>query len=150
MYVQAQENKHFNDTTLLQPVEINAVRAQDKTPFAKTNLGRAEIEKNNIGQDLPFILNQVPSVVVNSDAGNGMGYTNIRLRGSDASRLNVTRNGVPFNDAESQGTFFVDRPDIASSAGSIQVQRGVGTSTNGAGAFGGSIHVNTNESWYNF
>ncbi len=145
MYVQAQENKHFNDTTLLQPVEINAVRAQDKTPFAKTNLGRAEIEKNNIGQDLPFILNQVPSVVVNSDAGNGMGYTNIRLRGSDASRLNVTLNGVPFNDAESQGTFFVDIPDIASSAGSIQVQRGVGTSTNGAGAFGGSIHVNTNE-----
>ncbi|MFZ1527161.1 MAG: TonB-dependent receptor plug domain-containing protein [Ferruginibacter sp.] len=145
LYAQAQENKHFNDTTLLQPVEINAVRAQDKTPFAKTNLGRAEIEKNNTGQDLPFILNQVPSVVVNSDAGNGIGYTNIRLRGSDASRLNVTLNGVPFNDAESQGTFFVDIPDIAASAAGIQVQRGVGTSTNGAGAFGGSINVNTNE-----
>lgn len=141
----AQENRHFNDTTLLQPVEINAVKAQDKTPFAKNNLGKAEIEKSNVGQDLPFILNQVPSVVVNADAGNGIGYTNIRLRGSDASRLNVTLNGIPFNDAESQGTFFVDIPDIASSASGIQVQRGVGTSTNGSGAFGGSINVNTNE-----
>lgn len=145
MYAHAQENRHFNDTIVLQPAEINAVRAQDKTPFAKTNIGRAEIEKNNMGQDLPFVLNQVPSVVVNSDAGNGIGYTNMRLRGSDASRLNVTLNGVPFNDAESQGTFFVDIPDIATSASNIQVQRGVGTSTNGAGAFGGSINVNTNE-----
>ncbi|MFT3911008.1 MAG: TonB-dependent receptor [Ferruginibacter sp.] len=135
----------FNDTTLLQPVEINAVRAKDKTPVAKTTLSAEEIKKNNIGQDLPFILNQTPSVVVNSDAGNGIGYTGIRIRGSDASRINVTLNGIPYNDAESQGTFFVDLPDIASSASNIQVQRGVGTSSNGAAAFGGSINVATNE-----
>jgi iron complex outermembrane receptor protein len=126
-------------------VEVTAVRASDKAPVAKTNLSRKEIQNNNIGQDLPFILNQTPSVVVNSDAGTGIGYTNIRLRGSDASRINVTLNGIPYNDAESQGTFFVDLPDIASSAASIQVQRGVGTSSNGAGAFGGSINVSTND-----
>ena len=82
---------------------------------------------------------------MNSDAGNGVGYTGIRIRGSDASRINVTLNGVPFNDAESQGTFFVDLPDFSSSVGSIQVQRGVGTSSNGAGAFGASINISTNE-----
>ncbi|MBU3713592.1 MAG: TonB-dependent receptor, partial [Ferruginibacter sp.] len=115
------------------------------TPVAKTNLNRKDIEKNNIGQDLPFILNQTPSVQVNSDAGNGIGYTNIRLRGTDASRINITINGIPYNDAESQGVFFVNLPDIAASAATIQIQRGVGTSTNGAGAFGGSIHLHTNE-----
>lgn len=135
----------FNDTSFLQPVEVTAIRATDKTPIAKTNLGKKEIEKNNIGQDLPFILNQTPSVVVNADAGNGIGYTGIRIRGTDASRINITLNGIPYNDAESQGTFLVNIPDFASSAGSIQVQRGVGTSTNGAGAFGGSINVSTNE-----
>ncbi len=134
----------FNDTSLLQPVEINAVRASDKTPIAKTTLNRKEIERNNVGQDLPFILNQTPAVVVNADAGNGVGYTGIRIRGADATRINVTINGIPYNDAESQGTFFVDLPDIASSAASIQVQRGVGTSTNGSGAFGGSININSN------
>ena len=129
----------------MKPVEINAVRASDKTPIAKTNLDRKEIAAKNIGQDLPFILNQTPSVVVNADAGNGIGYTGIRIRGTDASRINITLNGIPYNDAESQGTFLVNIPDIASSAGSIQVQRGVGTSTNGAGAFGGSINLSTNE-----
>ena len=133
------------DTTLLQPVEITAVRAQDKTPIAKTNLGKQEIEKQNTGMDLPFIFNHTPSVTVSSDAGNGIGYTYLRIRGSDASRINVTLNGIPFNDAESQGTFFVDMPDIASSASQIQIQRGVGTSANGTGAFGGSININTNE-----
>lgn len=137
--------KKFNDTTLLQPVEVSAVRAADKTPIAKTNLNRAEIAKQNIGQDLPFVLNQTPSMIVSSDAGNGVGYTYLKLRGSDASRINVTLNGIPYNDAESQGTFFVDMPDISSSAGSIQVQRGVGTSTNGAGAFAGSINISTND-----
>ncbi|MBU9936210.1 MAG: TonB-dependent receptor plug domain-containing protein [Ferruginibacter sp.] len=141
----AQKEKKFNDTTLLQPVEVQAIRAAEKAPFAKTDLTKKEIEKNNLGQDLPFLLNQAPSVVVNSDAGNGVGYTGIRIRGTDATRINVTLNGIPYNDAESQGTFFVDLPDFASSAGSIQVQRGVGTSTNGAGAFGASINLSTNE-----
>ena len=141
----AQNKKYFNDTAYLQPVEITAIKAQDKNPFAKTNLAKEEIKKLNIGQDLPFILNNTPSVVVNSDAGTGVGYTGIRIRGTDATRINVTLNGIPYNDAESLGTFFVDMPDIASSAGSIQVQRGVGTSANGAGSFGGSINLSTNE-----
>ena len=130
---------------LLEPVEVKAIRAGENSPFTKTNLTKKQIEKMNLGQDLPFILNQTPSVVVNSDAGNGVGYTGIRIRGSDASRINVTLNGVPFNDAESQGTFFVDLPDFTSSVGSIQVQRGVGTSSNGAGAFGASVNISTNE-----
>ncbi|MBC7904496.1 MAG: TonB-dependent receptor plug domain-containing protein, partial [Gemmatimonadaceae bacterium] len=129
----------------LDPVEIRAIRAGGQSPFAKTNLSKGEIEKLNLGQDLPFLLNQTPSVQITSDAGNGVGYTGIRIRGSDASRINVTVNGIPYNDAESQGTFFVDLPDIASSLNSIQIQRGVGTSSNGAGAFGASINLSTNE-----
>jgi iron complex outermembrane recepter protein len=135
----------FNDTSYLQPVEVSSVKAAEKNPFAKTNLTKADIKNQNVGQDLPFILNNTPSVVVNSDAGNGIGYTGIRIRGTDATRINVTLNGIPYNDAESLGTFFVDIPDIASSAGSIQIQRGVGTSANGAGSFGASINVSTNE-----
>lgn len=142
-FLYAQPNA--KDSTLLQPVEVTTVKAADKNPFAKTNITKEQIKKLNIGQDLPFILNQTPSVVVNSDAGNGIGYTGIRIRGSDAARVNVTLNGIPYNDAESQGTFFVDMPDIASSASSIQIQRGVGTSANGAGSFGGSINLSTNE-----
>ncbi len=134
-----------SDTTLLQPIEINAVRANENTPVAKTNLSKKEIEKINIGYDLPIILNQTPSIQVNSDAGNGIGYTGMRIRGTDASRINITLNGIPYNDAESQGTFFVNLPDISASANSIQIQRGVGTSTNGAGAFGGSVNINTND-----
>src|SRR5688500_12111650 len=133
------------DTIDLTPVEVKAVRAGERSPFTKTNISKAEIQKQNLGQDLPFILNQTPSVVVNSDAGNGIGYTGIRIRGTDASRINVTLNGVPFNDAESQGSFFVDLPDFSSSIGSIQIQRGVGTSSNGAGAFGATINISTNE-----
>ena len=146
----AQAGNKFNDTTLLQPVEMNAVRAAENAPFAKTNIGKKEIEKNNLGQDLPFLLNQSPSVIVNSDAGTGIGYTGIRIRGTDASRINVTLNGIPYNDAESQGTFFVDLPDFASSIGSIQIQRGIGTSTNGAGSFGGTINFSSNEIKKNF
>ncbi len=134
-----------SDTLLLQPIEIKAVRANDKAPFTKTNLTKKEIEKINLGQDLPFILNQIPSVVINSDAGNGVGYTGIRIRGTDATRINMTLNGIPYNDAESQGIYFVDLPDIVSSVNSIQVQRGVGTSANGAGAFGATINLSTNE-----
>ena len=141
----AQKEKKFNDTAYLQPVEVLAIRAGEKAPFAKTDLTKKDIEKINLGQDLPFLLNQTPSVVVNSDAGNGVGYTGIRIRGTDAARINVTLNGIPYNDAESQGTFFVDLPDFSSSANSIQVQRGVGTSSNGAGAFGATINLFTNE-----
>ncbi|HTE12723.1 MAG TPA: TonB-dependent receptor plug domain-containing protein, partial [Chitinophagaceae bacterium] len=129
----------------LEPVEIKALRAGEKAPFAKSNLSKTDIEKRNLGQDLPFILSQTPSVIVTSDAGNGVGYTGLRIRGTDATRINVTVNGIPYNDAESQGTYFVDMPDIASSLNSIQVQRGVGTSSNGAGAFGASINLSTNE-----
>jgi iron complex outermembrane recepter protein len=143
--VWAQKEKKFNDTAYLQPVEVLAIRAGDKAPFAKTDLTKKDIEKNNLGQDLPFLLDQTPSVVVNSDAGNGVGYTGIRIRGTDAARINVTLNGIPYNDAESQGTFFVDLPDFSSSANSVQVQRGVGTSSNGAGAFGATINLSTNE-----
>lgn len=129
----------------LQSLEVKATRANTKAPFTKTNLLKDEIAKVNLGQDLPMILNQTPSVVTNSDAGNGVGYTGIKIRGTDATRINVTLNGVPYNDAESQGTFFVNLPDFASSASSIQIQRGVGTSTNGTGAFGATVNVSTNE-----
>jgi len=145
VYGQTKDSTTRDSFLLLEPVEVKAIRAGEHSPFTKTNLTKKQIEKLNLGQDLPFILNQTPSVVVNSDAGNGVGYTGIRIRGSDASRINVTLNGVPFNDAESQGTFFVDLPDFTSSVGSIQVQRGVGTSSNGAGAFGASINISTNE-----
>jgi len=129
----------------LTPVEVRAIRAGENAPFTKTNISKKEIAKTNLGQDIPFLLNQTPAVVINSDAGNGVGYTGIRIRGSDAARINVTLNGIPYNDAESQGTFFVDLPDFSSSTGSIQIQRGVGTSSNGAGAFGGNINISTNE-----
>jgi len=145
VFGQTKDSTKRDSFLFLEPVEVKATRAGENSPFTKTNLTKKQIEKVNLGQDLPFILNQTPSVVVNSDAGNGVGYTGIRIRGSDASRINVTLNGVPFNDAESQGTFFVDLPDISSSVGSIQVQRGVGTSSNGAGAFGASINISTNE-----
>lgn len=130
---------------MLEPIEIKGVRAGERAPFTKSNLSKKEIEKVNMGQDLPFVLNQLPSVIVNSDAGNGVGYTGIRIRGTDATRINVTLNGIPYNDAESQGSFFVDLPDFVSSVNSIQVQRGVGTSSNGAGAFGATINMTTNE-----
>src|SRR5260221_8885091 len=129
----------------LQPVEVKALRAGEKAPFTKTDITKKQIEQANLGQDLPFILNQTPSVVVNSDAGNGVGYTGIHIRGTDATRINMTLNGIPYNDAESQGIYFVDLPDLASSVGSIQIQRGVGTSSNGAGAFGATINFSTNE-----
>ncbi|HEY6063791.1 MAG TPA: TonB-dependent receptor, partial [Chitinophagaceae bacterium] len=145
-YLSAQKEEPVKDSFyLLTPVEVKAIRAGDNSPFTKTNLSKKEISKTNLGQDIPFILKQTPSVVINSDAGNGIGYTGIRIRGTDATRINITLNGVPYNDAESQGTFFVDLPDFTSSTGSIQIQRGVGTSSNGAGAFGGSINFSTNE-----
>lgn len=136
----------LNETTgYLEPLEVSSVRAGGKAPFTKTNISKTEIAQVNLGQDIPFILNQTPSVTTTTDAGNGVGYTGIRIRGTDATRINVTLNGIPFNDAESMGSFFVDMPDFASSANSIQIQRGVGTSTNGSGAFGATININTNE-----
>ncbi|MFB0947084.1 MAG: iron complex outermembrane receptor protein [Oceanospirillaceae bacterium] len=127
----------------LNEVVVKATRATNKTGMAFTNLYKQEIQKQNLGQDIPFLLNQTPSVVVNSDAGAGIGYTGIRIRGTDATRINVTLNGVPYNDSESQGVFWVNLPDFSSSVQSMQIQRGVGTSTNGAGAFGATINVNT-------
>jgi iron complex outermembrane receptor protein len=126
----------------LQPVEVRALRAGDRTPFAKTDISAQEIEKLNQGQDIPYLLQYTPSAVTTSDAGAGIGYSGLRIRGTDGSRINVTLNGIPVNDAESQGVFFVNLPDLASSTGSLQVQRGVGTSTNGVGAFGAAISVN--------
>lgn len=140
-----QKNAATDSFSVLTPVEVRSIRAGDKAPFTKTNLNKQEIEKNNLGQDIPFILNQTPSVVVSSDAGNGVGYTGIRIRGTDATRVNVTLNGIPYNDAESQGTFFVNLPDFTSSVSSIQVQRGVGTSSNGTSAFGATVSLSTHE-----
>ncbi|MEL6276817.1 MAG: TonB-dependent receptor, partial [Bacteroidota bacterium] len=124
---------------------VSATRADAKTPVTYVNLSQEDIAVNNLGQDLPFLLKWTPSVVVTSDAGAGIGYTGIWIRGSDPTRTNVTINGIPLNDSESQGVFWVNLPDFASSASDIQIQRGVGTSTNGAGAFGASININTNQ-----
>lgn len=134
------------DTTkinTLNDVIVSSVRAKDKNPITFTNVSKQELAPRNLGQDIPVLLNYLPSVVTTTDAGNGIGYTYMRVRGADGSRINVTLNGVPFNDSESQGTFFVNLPDFASSLESVQLQRGVGTSTNGAGAFGASLNLQT-------
>ncbi|RAI99352.1 iron complex outermembrane receptor protein [Chitinophaga skermanii] len=128
----------------VKPVEIASLRATRTAPFTKSELSAEDIKKQNLGQDLPLLLNQMPGVVTNSDAGNGVGYTGIRVRGTDITRINVTANGIPLNDAESQGVFFVNMPDFASSLSSIQLQRGVGTSTNGGSAFGATMNLSTN------
>ncbi|MBF4514759.1 TonB-dependent receptor [Flavobacterium sp. ANB] len=127
----------------LDDVLVSAVRVTTKTPVSFSNLDKKDIKFRNLGQDIPILMNYLPSVVTTSDAGNGMGYTGIRVRGSDATRVNVTINGIPYNDAESQGTFWVNMPDFASSVESLQLQRGVGTSTNGSGAFGASLNMLT-------
>ena len=128
---------------LAEEVFVSATRAGDKVPVAKTTIDKATIDNRNIGQDIPYLLSMTPSFVATSDAGAGVGYTNFRIRGSDLNRINVTINGIPMNDAESHGTWFVDMPDLAGSTDNIQVQRGVGTSTNGAAAFGASINLQT-------
>lgn len=125
-------------------VVVSATRATDKTPATHTTIEKQDIQQQNFGQDLPFLLNWTPSIVTTSDAGAGVGYTGIRIRGSDQTRINVTINGIPYNDAESLGSFWVNISDIASSSQSIQIQRGVGTSTNGAGAFGATLNLQTN------
>lgn len=126
-------------------VIISAIRATDESPITYTIMERAEIEKKNTGQDLPYLLNSIPSTVVSSDAGAGIGYTSLRIRGTDLTGINVTLNGVPVNDGESHSVYFVDLPDLASSINDVQVQRGVGTSTNGAASFGASINIKTGD-----
>ena len=126
-------------------VEVVGNRAQTSTPIAFTNLSRKQISAKNTGRDMTFILQSTPSVVTTSDAGMGIGYTSMRVRGTDATRINVTANGIPVNDAESHSLYWVNMPDLASSVNSIQVQRGVGTSTVGAGAFGASVNMLTGE-----
>ncbi|WP_026631823.1 TonB-dependent receptor [Dyadobacter alkalitolerans] len=138
------EIKLSKSTFQADEVIVNATRANDKSAMAYSTVSAEAIDKQNLGQDLPVLLNFTPSLVSTSDAGAGIGYSGIRIRGSDATRINVTVNGIPYNDAESQGVFWVNMPDFASSVSSIQIQRGVGTSTNGAGAFGASVNINTN------
>jgi iron complex outermembrane receptor protein len=128
---------------LLSAAEVTALRVGDRAPFAKTSVTREELDRINTGVDLPYLLEQQPGVVATSDGGTGVGYTYMRIRGTDATRTNITLNGVPFNDAESQGAFLVNLPDLASSAEDIEVQRGVGTSTNGPAAFGASVNIRT-------
>ncbi|MEX0291311.1 MAG: TonB-dependent receptor [Flavobacteriaceae bacterium] len=128
---------------ILDEVLVSAVRVTKESPVTFSNLNKEEIAPRNLGQDIPILLNFLPSVVTTSDAGAGVGYTGIRVRGSDATRVNVTINGIPYNDSESHGTFWVNLPDFASSTESLQLQRGVGTSTNGAGAFGASLNLLT-------
>ncbi len=124
-------------------ITVSSVRANDKSPMVYTNIDKETLSKSNLGQDVPYLLSMTPSFVASSDAGNGIGYTGFRIRGTDASRINVTINGVPYNDADEQGTYWVDLPDFSSSVESVQVQRGVGTSTNGAAAFGANISMQT-------
>jgi iron complex outermembrane receptor protein len=124
-------------------IVITATRAGDKSPTAFENISKIELRKLNLGQDLPYLLDATPSAVVSSDAGAGIGYTGIRIRGTDITRINVTVNGIPLNDQESQGVFWVNMPDFTSSVDNIQVQRGVGTSGNGSAAFGASINIET-------
>lgn len=142
--VQASANQYDDSRVInLDSVVIVANRADTKTPVAYTNVRKSQIEKINDGRDIPFLLNMTPSVITTSDAGAGMGYSSIRVRGTDGSRINVTANGIPINNPESHNVYWVNMPDLASSLRDIQIQRGAGTSTNGAGAFGASINMLT-------
>lgn len=142
-FISFSQVKDTTKVNQLDEVLVSAVRVTSKTPVSFSNLTKNEIKSRNLGQDIPILMNYLPSVVTTSDAGNGVGYTGIRVRGSDATRVNVTINGIPYNDSESHGTYWVNMPDFASSLESIQLQRGVGTSTNGAGAFGASLNMLT-------
>ena len=139
----AQTVKDSLTTISLEEVLLTGIRAKEDIPVTFTNLSRQDLAPRNLGQDIPILLNYLPGVVTTSDAGAGIGYTGIRVRGTDATRVNVTINGIPFNDSESQGTFWVNLPDFASSVEAIQLQRGVGTSTNGSAAFGASLNLET-------
>ncbi len=143
---QDQNYQTLQDSTKTQQLDevlVSAVRVKATSPITHSNLTKAQLEQRNLGQDIPTLLNFLPSVVTTSDAGAGIGYTSIRVRGTDATRVNVTINGIPYNDPESQGTFWVNLGDFASSVQSLQLQRGVGTSTNGSAAFGASLNMLT-------
>ncbi len=147
--VELNENKNIEinleqEAILTDEVLISATRAKSKTPMAYTNVSKEELKERNLGQDIPYLLQLTPSFVATSDAGAGVGYTNFRIRGTDLNRINVSIDGIPISEAESHGTWFVDIPDLASSLENVQVQRGVGTSANGAAAFGGTIDLQTN------
>ena len=137
------ENEDSLKLVELQEVQVTAVRASKKTPMAFTNMNKEELKGVNYGQDVPYLLSLTPSVTTTSDAGNGIGYTSIRVRGTDPTRINITVNGIPMNDAESSGLYWVNMGDFASSVQSMQIQRGAGTSTNGAGAFGATVNMLT-------
>ncbi|MBL6872692.1 MAG: TonB-dependent receptor [Flavobacteriales bacterium] len=143
LWLSAQES----DTLIIYPdleeVNIRALRASEKTPMSYSNIDQQQLEEQNLGQDIPYMLSLTPSIVTTSDAGAGIGYTGFRVRGSDPTRINVTIDGIPLNDAESQGVWWVNMPDFTSSVEDIQIQRGVGTSTNGAGAFGATVNLRT-------
>lgn len=144
LFIAVSAQEKTQDSTKIEALDevlVQAVRVDADSPITHSNLDKEELEKRNLGQDIPYMLNYLPSVVTTSDAGAGVGYTYIRVRGSDASRVNVTLNGIPYNDSESQGTFWVNLPDFTSSVQSLQLQRGVGTSTNGSGAFGASLNL---------
>ena len=128
---------------VLDHVEVVANRATAKTPVAFTNVGKRELMRNNDGRDMTYLLQMTPSVTTTSDAGGGVGYTSMRIRGTDGSRINVTANGIPINNPESHNVYWVNMPDLASSLRDVQIQRGAGTSTNGAGAFGASVNMVT-------
>ena len=130
-----------NDSILIQQVEITTTRAKASTPIAHSNLSHEEIEERNYGEDIPSLLSTLPSVVISSESGTGIGSTSFRVRGSDPTRINVTLNGVPMNDAETHSVYWYDTPDLASGVGSLQLQRGAGTSTAGTGAFGASLNM---------
>ena len=139
----AERTFRLRPSNYLSELTVRAVRGGETVPFARATVDAEAIDAANLGQDVPYLLRWTPGAVVTSDAGTGIGYTGIRIRGSDPTRINVTINGIPLNDAESQGVFWVNTPDFLSSVASIEIQRGVGTSTNGAGAFGASINLST-------
>ena len=140
--VHAEENDSLKSVEL-QDVQVVSTRASKKTPVAFTNMNKEQLKVVNHGQDVPYLLSLTPSITMTSDAGNGIGYTSLRVRGTDPSRINITANGIPLNDAESATVFWVNMGDFASSVQSMQIQRGVGTSTNGAGAFGATLNMQT-------
>lgn len=140
---ESQEAADSSRVINLENVEVVANRATGNTPIAFTNVTKAELNEANDGRDLPYLLLRTPSLITTSDAGAGMGYTSLRIRGTDGSRINVTANGIPINNSESHNVYWVNMPDLASSLRDVQVQRGAGTSTNGAGAFGASVNMLT-------
>lgn len=141
--VAKRDTSRFSNNVALDEVVVTATKAMKGTPVAYTNFSKEQIAEKNFGQDVPYLISQTPSVIVTSDAGTGIGYTGFRVRGTDANRINITVNGVPMNDSESHTVFWVNMPDFASSVENVQIQRGVGTSTNGAASFGATIAMQT-------